>query len=379
MKKSIFAALFVLCATAASDSSFAREITLGACAEDATSFCADVEPGSSRRYYCLLAHSDVLTAACRTEVHLASEQLAEETIDLFVVVPHLEDREIGDANVDEQGNNLVWNHPLPFFGQEVIDLGFELPLPFGVSVIPASFEQDLTLSDLRIGSGGVATRPIESLTFDNPSVKNTALQLKFDAWLFPFMNVFATVGQVDGRATVPLSLLGQDLLPDRCDRPIATPAFCDQVFSATAKPDYDGTNWSIGTTLAMGWDRFFFVLPMVYAVSDIDILNTDVDAINISPRFGINADLGRYGDIAIFAGATYLKAEVEVAGDVVFDNPGDPGKDLTLSYRLVEENKDPWNAAIGTNWQLNQRWGLLLEVGLGGTRDDVIAGLTYRF
>lgn len=379
MKKSIFAALFVMCATAASDSSFAREITLGACAEDATSFCADVEPGSSRRYYCLLAHSDVLTAACRTEVHLASEQLAEETIDLFVVVPHLEDRDIGDANVDEQGNNLVWNHPLPFFGQEVIDLGFELPLPFGVSVIPASFEQDLTLSDLRIGSGGVATRPIESLNFDNPSVKNTALQLKFDAWLFPFMNVFATVGQVDGRATVPLSLLGQDLLPDRCDRPIATPAFCDQVFSATAKPDYDGTNWSIGTTLAMGWDRFFFVLPMVYAVSDIDILNTDVDAINISPRFGINADLGRYGDIAIFAGATYLKAEVEVAGDVVFDNPGDPGKDLTLSYRLVEENKDPWNAAIGTNWQLNQRWGLLLEVGLGGTRDDVIAGLTYRF
>ena len=379
MKKSIFAALFVMCATAASDSSFAREITLGACAEDATSFCADVEPGSSRRYYCLLAHSDVLTAACRTEVHLASEQLAEETIDLFVVVPHLEDREIGDANVDEQGNNLVWNHPLPFFGQEVIDLGFELPLPFGVSVIPASFEQDLTLSDLRIGSGGVATRPIESLNFDNPSVKNTALQLKFDAWLFPFMNVFATVGQVDGRATVPLSLLGQDLLPDRCDRPIATPAFCDQVFSATAKPDYDGTNWSIGTTLAMGWDRFFFVLPMVYAVSDIDILNTDVDAINISPRFGINADLGRYGDIAIFAGATYLKAEVEVAGDVVFDNPGDPGKDLTLSYRLVEENKDPWNAAIGTNWQLNQRWGLLLEVGLGGTSDDVIVGLTYRF
>lgn len=379
MKKSIFAALFVMCATAASDSSFAREITLGACAEDATSFCADVEPGSSRRYYCLLAHSDVLTAACRTEVHLASEQLAEETIDLFVVVPHLEDRDIGDANVDEQGNNLVWNHPLPFFGQEVIDLGFELPLPFGVSVIPASFEQDLTLSDLRIGSGGVATRPIESLNFDNPSVKNTALQLKFDAWLFPFMNVFATVGQVDGRATVPLSLLGQDLLPDRCDRPIATPAFCDQVFSATVKPDYDGTNWSIGTTLAMGWDRFFFVLPMVYAVSDIDILNTDVDAINISPRFGINADLGRYGDIAIFAGATYLKAEVEVAGDVVFDNPGDPGKDLTLSYRLVEENKDPWNAAIGTNWQLNQRWGLLLEVGLGGTRDDVIAGLTYRF
>ena len=357
----------------------AREITIDACYEDVTTFCSDVEPGESRRYYCLKNNMDALTPNCRTAIQGASEQMEEDAIDLFVVVPHLEDREIGEANLDDDGNPVVWDHPLPFFGQDVIDLGFELPLPFGISVIPAAFEQDLTLSDLRIGLGGEADRPIDALNFDNPSVKNTALQLKFDAWLFPFMNVFATVGQVDGRATVPLSLAGADLLPERCDRPVGAPAFCDRVFSATAKPDYEGTNWSIGTTLAMGWDRFFAVLPLVYAVSDIDILDTNVDAINISPRIGINAEMGRYGDIALFLGGTYLKAEIEVAGSISFADPTSPGEQLNLSYRLIEENKDPWNAVVGGNWQITPRWGILLEAGFGGSREDVIAGITYRF
>ena len=169
--------------------------------------------------------------------------------------------------------------------------------------------------DLNLGLQGEADRPIDAVEFRNPSVRNSALQVKFDAWLFPFMNIFATVGRVDGRATIPLSVLGSDLLPEQCDRPIAAPAVCDRELEGTAKPNYEGSNWSVGTTLAMGWQQFFVVLPIVYAVSDVNILDTDVDALNISPRAGINAELGPYGDLSFFVGATYLKAEVEVAGE----------------------------------------------------------------
>ena len=93
--------------------------------------------------------------------------------------------------------------------------------PFGVSIVPATFEQDLTLRDLNLGLQGEADRPIEAVNFQNPSVRNTALQLKFDAWLFPFMNIFATVGHVDGRATIPLTVLGGDLFPELCDTRVA--------------------------------------------------------------------------------------------------------------------------------------------------------------
>lgn len=303
----------------------------------------------------------------------------EGDLDLFVVVPHLEDRELGERTVDDEGEPVIWDHPLPFFGQAVTDLGFELPLPFGISIVPATFEQDLTLRDLSLGLQGEADRDIEAINFESPYVRNTALQLKLDAWLFPFMNVFATVGRVDGRATVPLTVLGADLVPQQCDRPLGTPDLCDKELSATAKPNYDGTNWSIGTTLAMGWKQFFVVLPIVYAVSDINILETDVDALNISPRFGINVDLKSYGDLSVFLGATYLKAEVEVAGDITFDTGSGSDSGTTLSYRLIEENSDAWNAALGANWQMTPAWGVMLEIGGGGTRNDVIAGVTYRF
>ena len=117
----------------------------------------------------------------------------------------------------------------------------------------------------------------------------------------------------------------------------------------------------------------------VYAVSDIDILDTDVDALNVSPRVGISLELERYGDLSLFLGATYLKAEVEVAGSITFDAGLGTGESRTLSYRLVEENSDEWNVALGGNWQVTPAWGVMLEIGTGGTRNDVIAGVTYRF
>ena len=89
---------------------------------------------------------------CMTSCAIADEfEESENHLDVFVVVPHLEDRELGEPNVDEGGVPVVWDHPLPFFGQEVTELGFELPLPFGISIVPATFEQDLILRDLNLG------------------------------------------------------------------------------------------------------------------------------------------------------------------------------------------------------------------------------------
>ena len=77
-------------------------------------------------------------------------------------MPHLEDRELGEPNLDGEGEVVIWDHPLPFFGQAVTELGFELPLPFGVSIVPATFEQDLTLRDLYLRLQG------EAVNFQNP-------------------------------------------------------------------------------------------------------------------------------------------------------------------------------------------------------------------
>ena len=40
--------------------------------------------------------------------------LGEDEDDMFVILPHLEDRELGEPNIDEDGAPVIWNHPLPF-------------------------------------------------------------------------------------------------------------------------------------------------------------------------------------------------------------------------------------------------------------------------
>jgi hypothetical protein len=55
--------------------------------------------------------------------------------------------------------------------------------------------------------------------------------------------------------------------------------------------------------LGDGLAAVFCRAALVCAV--IDILDTDVDALNISPRVGINAELGPCGDLSFFTGAEY--------------------------------------------------------------------------
>ena len=68
-----------------------------------------------------------------------------------------------------------------------------------------------------------------------------------------------------------------------------------------------------------------------------------------------------------------------MAGANTFDFLLGQGGSTTLDYSRIEENEDAWNLAVGGNWQITLAWGVMLEVGTGGSRTDVIVGLTYRF
>ncbi len=102
-----------------------------------------------------------------------------------------------------------------------------------------------------------------------------------------------------------------------------------RTYSAVARPRYEGTNVAVGINLAMGWDRFFVAIPVTYAWTDVDIIPNTVTALNITPRIGMTGDMGDRGTVAVFVGATYLRAEVDIAGEVDLDTPGGPGGDVT--------------------------------------------------
>jgi len=176
-----------------------------------------------------------------------------------------------------------------------------------------------------------------------------------------------------------LTIEGMDLFPTLCSITPNAPQ-CVRTFSATARPSYHGTNISLGMTLAMGWDRFFVAIPITYAWTDVNIIDTTVEALNITPRIGMIGDMGNRGTVAVFMGATYLNAEIDLAGSATFDTPGGPNGDTTtLSFVISQRNKDRWNYLLGFNWDLNKRWSVMAEAGFGGSRENLITGFTYRF
>jgi hypothetical protein len=385
------AALFGLlsyCATGAAQSTEderiqevvrAAELATAACDADIRAFCSDVTPGDGRILACLQAYRDRVSASCD---EVLTQWQAPDLLKDFQTTrlyPTLEDRELGEPNLDEEGDRVIWPYRLPFLAQNVIDLGFDLPNPYGLGIIGVRIQQDLELTDLAIGVNGPVDTEIDFVDFGTPSVENNTVQVRADAWVLPFLNVFVTLGKFTGDAEIPLSFEGSELFPAFCTIAPNNPV-CVRTYSAIASPSYNGENVALGINLAMGWDRFFVTLPATYAWTNVDIIPQTVTATNVSPRFGMTGDMGERGMVAVFLGASYLDAEVLIADEIVLETPGGPSGDLTsLAFEIRQRNKDKWNYLIGFNWEMNRKFSVMVEAGFGGSRDNFIAGATYRF
>ncbi|HSN70292.1 MAG TPA: hypothetical protein VLT59_02235, partial [Steroidobacteraceae bacterium] len=159
--------------------------------------------------------------------------------------PTLEGRELGQK-FDSDAQERVWGRALPFLAQQVIDLGFDLPNPYGAALLGVSIRQDLVLEGLEIGFDGGDREPIEFVDFGQPRAEQTTAQFKLDTWLFPFMNVYAVFGQIDGEADLELAVPGDELLDFLglgaiCRPPIGRPpSVCERTLVAEANPSYNG-------------------------------------------------------------------------------------------------------------------------------------------
>ncbi len=300
------------------------------------------------------------------------------------VLPSLGDRQVGEA-ATRDGERIEWGRWLPFFAQEVIDQGFELPNPYGAGGVFYMQNQDAVVSDLKVSFNGGDEIPIDFLSFGTARVENTVGQMKLDAWVLPFMNVYVTGGYVSGDVEVPIQLDGTALidaiLPPilGCNGP-APPELCGQTFNVTIQPEYQGGNVTLGTVVAVGWRQFFALANFAYTWSWIDIVDTRVEAIYFSPRGGITGDMGNLGSVQAYMGAGFLVTDVRLSGTIPV-NIGQPGSPQleTIGFSLRQKNKDRWNFIAGANWDVKRWLSLQAELGFGGSRSNVIATATYRF
>jgi hypothetical protein len=278
----------------------------------------------------------------------------------------------------------IWDHSLPFLAQKVIDLGYDLPLPYGAGLVYAYNDQEQLITGLEVGINGREKEPFEFVSFDKALSRANSVNAKVDAWLFPFMNVYATFGWVDGTAPIDILIDGNGMLDHMgisCAGPVQ-PGLCDslqdQDFLLPINTSFSGTTWGIGAVLAGGWNNWFVTIPLNFSRINLDSAKADGGPIvTAAPRGGYVFNLGRRGNLALFAGGNYLDAELQISGIYLVPVGED---ELSFDYTVQQKNKDKWNLLAGFNWDFSKRFSLNMEYdGFIGTRTAFISSVTWRF
>jgi hypothetical protein len=264
----------------------------------------------------------------------------------------------------------------------------QLPNTFGAATIWYWQEQDLIIEDLTIKINDGPVKKISFLDFPGPSVENQIGQVRLDTWVLPFMNVSVMGGMVGGSATIPLAIEGSKLaeyfnLEELCDEDGPAFEFCSRRLEALGETTYTGWNVGLGVVLAGGWRNFFLAVPVSYVWTWVSILDQAVTAVNVTPRAGYRFNLGKFGVLSAYTGATYLKADIDVRLNMKFDTSDsgipDLGDETELDVTIFQGNKDRWNMLVGANWEVRKWLSLHAEGGFLGSRTNVVGSMTFRF
>ncbi len=256
--------------------------------------------------------------------------------------------------------NTEYDRILPFYAQSVLDKGFELPFAFGVSLLYTYTTQDFILDDLSVFTKeGQEIDIDEIVVLDNAKPSSHSIQVKADAYILPFLNLFATVGGITG--STPLDVVIKRKGPNKPDVSIPVDA------------QITGYNFTAGMMLATMYESYFISVPISYTYSMLERSYDYRKVINIAPRIGNLLSLEKEGKLAVFMGANYIDVDLNAKGEVISDDGS------VLVYEAHQKNVDKWNMSMGFNWMINKSFSWNLEAGFLGSRINAITGLNYRF
>ncbi len=225
---------------------------------------------------------------------------------------------------------------LPIWGDKAMDTGHKLPLPYGAGCTFYYVERDVDVKEVSVGLGANGPmRPVEDyLEFDvRTYVRNYSV--KFDAWLFPFMNVYALAGYMENKSRIDMRVT-----VDGTDYAINTYG------------NFNGATYGVGTVLAGGYANYFMTFDYTYVFSEMDDFDTDFKGSVAGLKMGWKGPIRQY-DTRIWVGGTFWDTEREMAGSV----------GNVLRFKILQAPEDRFNYNVGGNVELNDHFNLLFDYG----------------
>jgi hypothetical protein len=228
---------------------------------------------------------------------------------------------------------------LPFLADLARERGVELPLPLGAGGVYYYVERDIAVSEVRVGRDGGAPSKVGDFAQFATTSRVHNLNLKFDVWLLPFLNVYAIAGYVKNESQTTIDVTLPPLLPGGASRRrrISLPT------------SLDGSVGGVGLTLAGGHGPFFMALDVNGARADLGF-DDRFRAVVTSLRSGWNGRLGAR-PLRVWANATYWDTFATASGTI--EDPDGGGK--SLRFEVDQGPAHPWTYGVGAQYSA-RRW-----------------------
>lgn len=331
--------------------------------------------------------------------------------------------------------NSEYPYSLPILGKKATKAGFNLPYSAGINVNYLWQESDLIIENLQLGFNHGPMKDIsEIVRFNNATSTASAINIRPDIWLLPFLNVYGIFAKSAPSTAVDFGIY----VPDADGN-------WNNIISLASVAEFEATTTGFGLTPTIGVGGGWFAFDMNFTWSDIPELEEPAFATVYGPRLGKSFKLKNpQRNIAIWVGGFRLHINSGTTGSLPLNeilpvedlqarvdngltkvgdkqlqvetwwtgltpaqqqNPVNVAKYETASraltsagefltgmdqalndeqsasvqYSLDKRQKDLWNFIVGTQYQHSKHLMLRLEFGFLGSREQLIAGVQYRF
>ena len=151
-----------------------------------------------------------------------------------------------------------WSSCLPLLKEVATKRGIELPLPFGAGFVLYHLDRAIEVTDIRLSRGGPPASVSRFAQLGSSSnVEN--LNVKLDAWILPFLNVYWIGGYIWNQSETTVSVSLPPLLPGGSERQRRV----------TIPTEIEGSVAGLGLTLAGGYGSYFMIYDASFAQADL--------------------------------------------------------------------------------------------------------------
>lgn len=346
-------------------------------------------------------------------------------------------KEVGKKNADliDSIKSAEYPYALPIWGKKAAARGFNLPYSAGLGINYLWQESDLVIDNLEVGFNNNPMKDLsEVVRFDKATSTAQGVNIRPDIWLFPFLNVYGIIAKskpstevnygiyvpdADGNWNNVISMnslaefdattVGFGLTPTMgvgggwmaldmnfswsdiaaLEKPAFAYVFGPRFGKSVKfkKKDRNFTGWvggfrlkiNTGTTgslnIADVLDLSGLQTKVDNGITKVGDTQTQVDAwwdglSDAQQNNPVNKAKYETANRALESAGAFLNNLDEALNDE---------QKATVQYSLDKRPKDMWNFIIGSQYQHNKHWMVRVEYGFLGSRQQIIAGLQYRF